>query len=707
MTEQWQLTAPGDSVPPAQLRALDTLKPGARVMAQIRSPRALCQIVTACWERELTLTPLGPGPAGTILDHLRPELILADTGFTSRPPEFRAQDGSLALIVYTSGSTGNPKGVMLTRDAVHANAADTSAIHGFSPASPHATCLALHHCNALVGSLLGCYLTGTPLTVHAPFHPHRYSDAITAGQAATATIVPALLTRWLDAAARWPPSLRYFITAAAALTPALTARYADMYGPRLRQGYGMTEACNFSFLMPPLDEPEFTAEYVDRRPAAGVPLPGTRWRLQDGEVQLSGRYLMAGYWRNPEATRAAMTADGWLRTRDLGEIRGPYLVLTGRAGDVINRGGEMIHPADVEEAWEAAGLRRPFTAAKVASDGLGEDIGLWAARPQPDAVRNLTRFPPAAVTFGPYPLTPVGKPRRSLLTAAGYRPAVTSQERYTRLLARAARTAQLITAGPPPRTPSARYITAAARRLLHAAQPGPQDSDGPAGQVLTLMEGSWPALAAGEITGEQLIRTVPGLWRRLMSEWPMGDYADLLGAHLAATADLTGPVLELGAGIGRTSRLLAGQAGAGYLRSDRDISLLPVSCPGTPAAIDFDQEIPPPAAGGGWEVIFAANALHCAADRRAAVQRAAAALTPGGSLVLAEGTPETAPGTPWALDLLFGMFTGWHDRGGFRSRWDWLADFSAAGLTTSGYVQLRAGRHDLGGVVWASKATGR
>jgi long-chain acyl-CoA synthetase len=200
---------------------------------------------------------------------------------------------------------------------------------------------------------------------------------------------------------------------------------------------------------------------------------------------------------------------------------------------------------------------------------------------------------------------------------------------------------------------------------------------------------------------------VPGLWGRLMGEWPMGDYADMMGAHLTTRLDLSGRVLELGAGTGRTSRLLDGRAGDGYTRSDQHLSLL-LPGPGTPVAVNFDEAVPAPLdhPAAGWDVIFATNALHCAADRPAAISRITAALAPGGSLVLAEGNPEPAPGRPWALNLLFGVLPGWYDRGGFRPRWEWLTLMTAAGLTNPGYAQLRAGHHDLGGLVWAERPAG-
>jgi long-chain acyl-CoA synthetase len=724
---RWRLTAPGDPATAEQIRTLAGMTPGSRVLIVADSPRAFCELVTACWDWRLTVTPAATAADATaIAPHLDPHLILF-AGQTARlmtaPGQTGHQtarlppgDGSLAFIVYTSGSTGNPKGVMLSRRAVEANALATSAEHRFAPGAAHATCLPLHHCNALIGSLLGCYLTGTSLTVHAPYSPCKYSEAITASAATTASIVPALLARWLDAATPWPPSLRYLITAAAPLTSALAREFAAAHGPRLRQGYGMTEACNYSFLMPLLDDSRFTAECARRRPPVGSPLPGTKWRLIGDEVQLSGEYLMDGYWRNPDATAAALTDDRWLRTGDLGDARadgdgGYWLVLTGRAGDTINRGGEMIHPAAVEEAWEAAGLPRPFAAAKVTSDGLGEDVGLWAEFPHPPAVHALTttaRYPPATAQFGPYPVTAAGKPRRALLTASAARPKTASPERYAALTGHAALCAYRILGGPDARTPPARYIARESARLLNSgAVPARLPGAGVAGEALSLLAANWPGIADGTLSGAGMIRRVPGLWGRLMGEWPMGDYAGMMAAHLTARPDLSGRVLELGAGTGATSRLLDGHAGDGYVRSDRHLTLLGAG-PGTTMAVDFDEAVPAPLdhPAAGWDVIFATNALHCAADRPAAIGRIAAALAPGGRLILAEGSPEPSPGVPWALNLLFGLLPGWYDRGGFRPRWEWLTLMTSAGLTAPGYAQLRAGHNDLGGLIWAERPPG-
>ncbi|OXM66637.1 MULTISPECIES: hypothetical protein [Amycolatopsis] len=101
---------------------------------------------------------------------------------------------------------------------------------------------------------------------------------------------------------------------------------------------------------------------------------------------------------------------------------------------------------------------------------------------------------------------------------------------------------------------------------------------------------------------------------------------------------------------------------------------------------------------------MATNTVHCAADKEMALRRLGDMITGGGRLVLAEGTsPTTSEGIPWALDVLFAAADGWWDRGGLRSRWEWLDLLRAAGFREPGFAVLHAGHHDLGGVVWASK----
>jgi long-chain acyl-CoA synthetase len=704
-------------------RALESTPAGARVVIRCPGRRMLADIVGNCLDRHLVAVPVSPRTSDAELSRLSSRVTarLIVTQDTARPGPSIADDESndpdLAFIIFTSGSTGQPKGVTLDRASVLGNAAKVAGTHRFGPDRPHATCLPMHHVNALMMSLLGTRLTGAPLTICERFRPHEYFARIAAAGARTASIVPALLHELLEARPPWPDGLDYLITAGAPLSSELAARFLTAYGPRLRQGYGLSEAVNFSFVMPLLDEVEFRAQYVERWPPVGVPLPRTEVRLEDGEVWLRTPDVMRGYWNDPEATARALTPDGWLRTGDLGELRDGYLVLTGRRGEQINRGGTKYHPVDLERRWAGAGMLGRFAAVPVTSPGLGQDVGLvldsgslLAARVLDDAGAPA----PVAARSDGLLTTAVGKPRRIEM---GRRFVVRQESamRYEDLLQYARRSAIAIRDSPHrPRTALASRLYAQALALIQATgteqTPAPGLPASAAHDALDALVEHWPALAGDADDGNGLMRAHPGLWRRLMTEWPMGSYAALMSDVLETEGLLRGRVLEVGSGVGNTTALIADRVDGDFVWSDGSPELVRRGrWPGRGVVYDFDH--PPPPGLGGFTTILATNALHCAADKARTLGWLRSMLADGGTLVLAEGAnPTTAQGRPWALDFLFCAFSGWWDRGGFLTRWQWLSLLSAAGFERLGFTALRARGHDLGGVVWgvrgAPPATG-
>ncbi|MFD0385638.1 class I adenylate-forming enzyme family protein [Streptomyces stramineus] len=437
--------------------------------------------------------------------------------------------------MFTSGSTGPQKGVMLGRRAVLGNAAKTAALHGLTPERPHGTCLPLYHCNALVMSLLGTHLTGTPLTLQAAFDPAGYFAALDATGARTASIVPALLSDLLETGPDWPDGLEYLITAAAPLTSDLARRFHRRYGPRLRQGYGLTEAVNFSFTMPALDDAAFRDQYLAHTPPVGAPLPDTELRLESGEVWIRTPDLMTGYWQDSRTTAATVTEDGWLRTGDLGELRDGLLVLRGRAGERINRGGEKHYPLDLEHGWREAGLSGRFAAVAVDEPTLGQDIGLVTTEQPVSAVRGLyERAPlrPSAIQFGGFLATVTGKPRRTAMSR-GLTARRLAPERYERLL---------------------RHAAATAHDLLRT---GAED---PGLRVLAAWAGEHRPPADGEVVfdafafmrehwhdeGDAELSLAKARWHRtLLTEWPLAAHAELT-ADVVARHGCEGPPVPLG-----------------------------------------------------------------------------------------------------------------------------------------------------------------
>jgi SAM-dependent methyltransferase len=252
-------------------------------------------------------------------------------------------------------------------------------------------------------------------------------------------------------------------------------------------------------------------------------------------------------------------------------------------------------------------------------------------------------------------------------------------------------------------TGAAEYIHRASREL--AAIPSTDGPPLPPGdaifECLRRLLAVWPDIAAHRIEGEQVFSGDPGLWKRAMTEWPMGGFARMAADFMIEHDLLGGKVLELGAGVGSCSALVAGHVTDQFVRTDLQPFLLRrQKIAGTVERYDFNEK-------GRWrnlDTIFSVNALHCAKDKVATLRHLFEMLRAGGVVVLGEGRPHTDDRrTPWALNPFFGLFRGWWDIGGFVPREGWLAAFKQAGFSGAGYAARRAGDHDLGGAIWAVK----
>jgi hypothetical protein len=275
-------------------------------------------------------------------------------------------------------------------------------------------------------------------------------------------------------------------------------------------------------------------------------------------------------------------------------------------------------------------------------------------------------------------------------------------EHYLRLLSAARELAATIVATPVEGlSGSPGYVWHASRELVDRLPPstGALGGKGAIFECLRRVAAAWPELASGVLQGERVFSDSPGLWKRAMTEFPMGGFARMTADFLIERRLLGGRVLELGAGVGSCSTLVADHVSDGFIRSDLQPFLLKrQKISGTVERYDFNR----PGDWRGLDTIFAVNALHCARDKRATLRYLRAMLREGGTLVLGEGGPRTdAQGTPWALNAFFGLFRGWWDVGGFLAREDWLGALEEAGFRESGYAARRAGAHDLGGVLWA------
>jgi acyl-CoA synthetase (AMP-forming)/AMP-acid ligase II/acyl carrier protein len=285
----------------------------------------------------------------------------------------RPRRDDLALVLQTSGTTATPKAVPQTQWQTLWGARQVPIDR-----DDRALCVSpVHASGPLSASVVAPLVVGASTVITAGFDAARFAGWLDTYAptywSASATIQGAILDALHGAR---PSSLSFVMATSKALPPALQARLEAAFGVPVLQGYGMTE-CGLIALNP-------SARGAQRHGSVGQPLR-TEVEIRDeagaalpageiGEVMVKSPQLMAGYDRDPEATRAAF-ADGWLRTGDLGYRDGDgYLYLTGRRNERINRGGLMVSPAEVDEVLMRHPAVREAVSFPVPHASLGEDL---------------------------------------------------------------------------------------------------------------------------------------------------------------------------------------------------------------------------------------------------------------------------------------------------------------------------------------------
>jgi acyl-coenzyme A synthetase/AMP-(fatty) acid ligase/SAM-dependent methyltransferase len=672
---------------------LKHLAPGSRVLIKRSDPAGISEALIGNWELGLISIPVEPyfTPQATmdfITSDCQPHAVV---NCTDSRTIFEFLDGGETnsvtdhAIFYTSGTTGNPKGVVQTRSGLESNSRATAKLHGFGPNSVHLTALPLYHCNAAAMSLFGNYFTGGTAVFLKKFTPDAYFAAAETYSAETANLVPTMVADLVAAKLPWPAQLRYVLTAATALSQEICRGFYEQYGPKLRQGYGLSEAINFSFTMPLLDDIEFKQQMVDQYPPVGLVIPGTEFRIVNDEVQIRGPNNMRCYWRNTAATNDTLLADGWLRTGDRGELRDNYLVLTGRFKEIIIKGGDNYSPVMIEDEFRRAGITGDLAVVGCQDRRLGEDIALVCNKYQPVALNNK-KFQPAAVRYGNVQRTQTRKPQRRVMSR-GLVSMSLPESGYTDTLAAAGRISEQILSLPAV-TEQQHYLNRVAQQLVKFSGPGA------AYQLVTPYFDAVESKLAAWWSNSLEKHIFSGLdWTMLMCGHPMGGFPLLAHDFCQANLLYQGNVLEIGAGVGNFSRCVP--SGTQYTRTDLDKKFLTGKY-----LREQTLDINLPYSTAKFDTVIGVNVMHCAVDKFAAVKHAYDALAPGGTLLLGEGQ---TPGKVWALDILFGFIDGWWDRGGFVNRHNWLNIFNQFDVEETGYSVYREGRHDLGGLIWLKK----
>ena len=253
--------------------------------------------------------------------------------------------GDPALLGYTSGATGVPKGAVLTHGNLLAGAGSVRIAWRWTPDDRLVLALPLFHMHGLGVGLHGTLLAGASAILLDGFSPDTVLDAAQAHDATLFFGVPTMYTRLARSDRISELSrLRLCVAGSAALPADLHRRLRDAAGVRVLERYGMTET--IMLVSNPYDGER-------RAGTVGLPLPGVELRLDPdtGEVLVRGPNVFAGYWRQPEATEQAFDEDGWFRTGDLGAFdEEGYLRLRGRAKELVISGGMNVYPREVEDA---------------------------------------------------------------------------------------------------------------------------------------------------------------------------------------------------------------------------------------------------------------------------------------------------------------------------------------------------------------------
>ena len=262
-------------------------------------------------------------------------------------PQVSLEGGAPAALVYTSGSTGPSKGAILTHDNFAANAINLLTCWQIGAADRFLLGLPLFHVHGL-GNGLHCWLmSGCRMRLLERFEHQAAAATFLDFRPTLFFGVPTIYVRLLEI----PPEtaheigafMRLFVCGSAALSAQVLEGFRRRFGHTILERYGMSETLMIA-----------SNPYIGERRAGsvGMALPGVSMRIVEGEIQVKGPNVCAGYWRREEATRAAF-ADGWFRTGDLAERSADgYYTLCGRKSDLIISGGFNIYPREIEEFLE-------------------------------------------------------------------------------------------------------------------------------------------------------------------------------------------------------------------------------------------------------------------------------------------------------------------------------------------------------------------
>lgn len=355
-----------------------------------------------------------------------------------------------ALIVYTSGTTGAPKGVLLSQYNLLVDAHGVMTWHEMTPEQRTMCVLPIHHVNGVLVTLITPMLFGGSTVLNRAFSPRWFWQRIAEERVQIVSVVPTLLAYLLEAETQEATfqrhdlsAFRHLICGAGPLTVQLAQQFEDTFHEPIIHGYGLSETTCYSCFLPiDLDEAEHQRWMRDYGyPSIGVPILPNEMAIHDlegntlpagadhkGEIVIRGHNIMQGYFRRPDANPSTF-AHEWFRSGDEGfvvedEQGRPYFFITGRIKELIIRGGVNYSPFEIDEVLTAIPGVKVGLAVGFPNKYYGEEVGAYVVLEEgsdlgPDAILRLARHKlsfsksPKVVVFGEeIPVTSTGKYQR-------------------------------------------------------------------------------------------------------------------------------------------------------------------------------------------------------------------------------------------------------------------------------------------------------
>jgi len=350
----------------------------------------------------------------------------------------KRNDDDIAVILHTSGTTGKPKGAMLTHDGLGRNAeVCVRTLVEIGPDDVVMGCLPLFHSFGLTFGLNSAVLAGAMLTLIPRFDPGKVLEVIERDGVTVFAGVPTMYSALLSVASEAAPeatrSLRTCVSGGAALPVQTLSDFENVFGCVILEGYGLSESSPAA---------SFNHPHRPRKVGSiGTPIEGVQMRAVDkngaevpqgeaGEIQIRGHNVMKGYWNLPEATKTTITPDGWLNTGDVGRVdEDGYFYIVDRTKDLIIRGGYNVYPREIEEVLYEHPAVAEAAVIGIPHDSLGEEVGAAVALKKgesadPDELRDYVKARVAAYKYprqiwllDELPKGPTGKVQKRDITA--------------------------------------------------------------------------------------------------------------------------------------------------------------------------------------------------------------------------------------------------------------------------------------------------